>query len=210
MAGSGLAGDDSCVVAGGDGEMPVRRQDQVKDGAQGGNAVLEIPGVLLHVGPHGALVLVGDDGSRVCGWRTGDLRVKVHIQHAVLVIAYLDDLFVGERVGMAIRGDAPDVQRVQLAVTIDGDHDGGETAALGSKDLDDAAFQQDGFAVGLDGEGLFVIEHDCFGGFGVIRSGGVRRGEHPVGRLRRAGMGRRSRDREDERCNRQARGDTRQ
>ena len=93
-----------------------------------------------------------------------------------------------KRVGMAVGGDAPDVERAQLAVAINGNDDDGEVAALRAKDLDDTALQQRGFAVRLDGEGLFVIEHHCHGGLGVVRRGGMCGGEHPVGRLGRAGQ----------------------
>ena len=197
MARRGLAGDDAGVLAGGHGVVPVRRQDQLEDGVQGGDAVLKIPGVLLHVGPHGALVFVGDDGAGIGGGRVGYLGVQIDVEHAVLVIADLGDLVVAQGVGVAIGRDAPHMERAQLAVAIDGNEDGGEVAALWAKDFDDAAFQQRGFAVRLDGEGLFVVERHRHGGFGIIRRGGMRGGEHPVRRLRRACDGGQSRgDRE--------------
>ena len=116
--------------------------------------------------------------------------MEIDIEHAVFVIADLGNLVVAQGVGMAIGCDAPDVERAQFAIAIDGNHDGGEAAALRTKDLDDTALQERGFAVRLDGEGLFVIEHDRHGGLGIIGRGGMCGGEYPVGRLGCAGHGR--------------------
>ena len=110
MTGRGLAGSHASVLAGGDGVVPVRRQDQLEDGVKGGDAVLKVPGVLLHIGPHGALVLVCDDSAGIGGGGAGYLGMEIDIKHPVLVIANFGHLVVAQGVGMAVGGDAPDVE----------------------------------------------------------------------------------------------------
>jgi hypothetical protein len=124
--------------------------------------------------------------------------VEVDVEHAVLVIADLGDLVVAQGIGMAIGSDAPYVKRAELAVAINGYEDICEVAALWAKDLDDTALQKDGLAVRLDGESLLVIEYHRHSGLGIVRRGGMCGGEHPVGRLGRAGQ-RRQRESDHER-----------
>ena len=150
---------------------------------QGGDAVLKVPGVLLHIGPRGAFVFIGDDSARIGGWCVRDLRVKVDVEHPVLVVANFGDFVVAQRIRVTIGADAPDMERAQFAIVVDGHDDSGEAAALRAQDLDDTALQQRGFAVGLDGEGLLVIENHRDGGLGILGCGGVRGSEHPLGRL---------------------------
>ena len=126
------------------------------------------------------------------------LGVKVDVEHAVLVIADLGDLAVAQGIGMAVGSDAPDVERAELAVAIDGYEDVREVAALWAKDLDDTALQEGGLAVGRDGESLLVIEYHRHGGLGIVGRGSMCGGEHPVGRLGRAGQ-RRQRESDRER-----------
>lgn len=120
---------------------------------------------------------------RIGGRRARHFGVKIYIKHPVFVIADFDDFVVAQSVGMAVCRDAPYVERVKLAIAIDGDKDGSETAALGAKDLDDAPLQEGGLAIRLDGEGLLVVQRHRHGGFGVVRRRGVCCGEHPVRRL---------------------------
>jgi hypothetical protein len=77
---------------------------------------------------------------------------------------------------------------MEFAVAIDGYEDICEVAALWAKDLDDTALQKGGLTVGLDGESLLVIEYHRHGGLGIVGGGSMCGGEHPVGRLGRAGQ----------------------
>jgi len=44
----------------------------------------------------GALVLVRDDSSGICGWRAGHFGVEIDIKHPVLVIADFGNLVVAQ------------------------------------------------------------------------------------------------------------------
>ena len=104
-----------------------------------------------------ALVFVGDNGARIGGGGAGYLGMEIDIEHAVFVIADLGNLVVAQSVGVAIGCDAPDMERAQFAIAIDRNHDGGEAAALRTKNLDYTAFEERGFAVRLDGESFFIV-----------------------------------------------------
>src|SRR5215469_7718425 len=144
-------------------------------------AVLEEPLGLREIGALALFVLIGNDAAWVAAGRVGDAGAVVGVELKALAEADLADLTVLDGVLVAGGIDAPGVHGEDFGILVELDERIGEVAALRAQNLDDFADMLDGLALGVDGVGLLVEEHDGLRGLGKMRKRLLRRGPYPVG-----------------------------
>ncbi len=145
-----------------------------------GDAVLDLPDLLLLVGCEELFGFTNLDGADVDGGQVHDTPLCGGEHDGNAGITLFNEIAVLRLIGLFVGSDCPGTKVVDLLVfaVFDGT---GIAAALGLEDANGLALAFDGAALIIDGFDVLVVEDDSSGVFGVVRGVGFGGIEPPLG-----------------------------